>query len=135
MNARSLLSAMEFVHLKRRYSGRFVLREIERFARRRRLSPVSGTHIVVHVCTESARGRQETVCRTNISAFRAPAENERLIKGIRKSSTSTQRALDIGSERIVGDRQGSRKRKYRATQLPYLLSAHENKTIHIHDLV
>jgi hypothetical protein len=41
--------------------------------------------------------------------------------------------LDIGSERIVGDRQGSRKRKYCATQLPYLLPAHENKAIHIHD--
>src|SRR4249919_631056 len=108
MDLGALLSTMKLVHLEGGQSSRLVLRQIDTLPCRKDRRPIARPYIVVGPSVKPPRGCQESIDRAKVGALGPPAEDEWLIKGIRKSSTAADGALNIGSEGIVGDRQSSR---------------------------
>src|SRR5438093_11057465 len=123
---------MEFVHLEAGNRGRLIFCQIERLPRRQSMSPITRTDVVARTGVESTGRRQEAVDRPDVGAFRLPGEDERLIIRVGQSAAATERPLGVRSKRVVGNRQGCRKRKLRAAQLSYSLLAHANETVHVH---
>src|SRR5262249_26979322 len=96
------------------------------------MGPIAGTDVIARPNVEPSRGRQDSVNYSNLSSLLPPAENEWLIVGVSQPTAAADPALYIRSERVVGDRYGSRNGEQCTSQHPDPLFAHPNKTIHVH---
>src|SRR5204863_2509256 len=72
MNVGTLLRAMEFVHLEGRDNGTLVRSQVKGLARRRNVSPIPGTDIVIRSSVESSGGCQEPIDGPDLGALLLP---------------------------------------------------------------
>src|SRR5205085_1197107 len=96
------------------------------------MSPVARADIVAFADMESPGRSKKSVDGANISALFAPAENERLIIRVGQPTTTANSSLNIGGERVVGDRDGGRRAKQRTAKKVYLSFTDPDQAVHVH---
>src|SRR5438045_9599097 len=101
MNARSLLSRVELVHLKRGDGCGLVASNEERLARRQHVRPVPGTDIATSSWLEVAGWCEESVHRPNRNPPGVPAQDERLIVGVAESAAAAYRSGDVRGAGVI----------------------------------
>src|SRR5215471_9202852 len=89
---------MEFIHLEGREGQKSAFHNIERLARRQRVRPVTGAHVVGGVGTKTARRSEEAVNEADGGAFALPTQDETHVVGICESAATAKIAVDVGGK-------------------------------------
>src|SRR5437016_12579104 len=96
------------------------------------MRPVARADIVACADIESPGRSKKSVDSPNVSSLFAPAEDEGLIIRVGQPATTADSSLNVGGERVVGDRDSCLYGKHRTAKKVYFPFADPDQTVHVH---